>query len=379
MTGEDDAAFDDVAAMQHAERRAALEELVIACLDTHLSPVDATTHAKVVARLLDEAYADYTEDEVVEVIGQAVEHDSVKLDRLGRLVPRVAGRSTAQVVRAFARARGFADQVADYEAPANAEAHWPTQRLMHHQLLSAEDERRLGRLAGEGRRDSINELVVRNLRLVWSMTGGRRASAVFDCEDTFQEACFGLVRAAEKFDVTRGFKFSTYACPWIRQAATRGRADRGRAVRLPVHVDQRIQPVLNFRSRYAREHGAVPYVELVAKRIGRTVAEVESAIETSQPVLSIDDPRTRLPADPASSWQGAQRTAETAADVRWLIRTHLDARQRRVIAMRFGLDGWAQHTLDDVGKRLGVTRERVRQIQTDALKRLAELLERPVD
>ncbi len=317
--------------------------------------------------------------EVTDGVARVVRRGRVRTDRHGRLVPVLAHRSSGKTASAFARARQSADEVAEYEAPADSARDWPTLRLMKHHLLSGESERRIGTRAQGGDREAVNHLVVHNLRLVWSTIRGPEASAPFDREDEFQEACIGLIRAAEKFDASRGFKFSTYASWWIRQAASRGRADRGRVIRLPVHIDSQVQAIQRFRRRYQRDHGCDPDAELVAKRLDRPLADVKSMIETGQVVLSLDDPEVQAPTEPVWFPNEDEGRVERAAALRSMIARRLDAREKRILEMRFGLGGQAPRTLDQVGRDLGVTRERIRQIQSNAMGKLREGLERGSD
>jgi RNA polymerase primary sigma factor len=194
-----------------------------------------------------------------------------------------------------------------------------------------------------------------------------------DREDYFQEACLGLIRAAEKFDATRGFRFSTYATPWIRQATRRAEADRGRTVRLPVHLFERVRPVRAWVREYEERMSALPNAEEVAKGLDIEVSRAKELLEVSQPIESLEAPRS-FTARLDRSWAALQRRDPHPfeAQLTRAMMSVLSQRECRVLEMRFGLAGNEEHTLEQTGLKLGVTRERVRQIQSGALEKLAD-------
>lgn len=230
--------------------------------------------------------------------------------------------------------------------------------------------KRLGLKAATGDRRAINQLVVQNTRLIPSSVGGSEIGSVFDRDDDFQEACLGLIRAAEKFDVRKGFKFSTYATLWIKQAVARARADRGQVIRLPVHIIEQVRPVRGYVARYERRVGVGPETSEIARNVEKDSEEVAHLLRISQPVLSLDsvgDPRLDE-ADRGPYWN-----ADDVLLAEQLVATlerNLGPRERTVILLRFGIGLDKELTLDEDGRAMGITRERVRQIQGPALERL---------
>jgi RNA polymerase primary sigma factor len=243
-------------------------------------------------------------------------------------------------------------------------------------LLTPVEERELARRKDEGDEDAKRKLIESNLRLVMSITRNYTKAGV-PLLDLIQEGNLGLIRAVEKFDYKLGFKLSTYATWWIRQAVTRALADQGRTIRLPVHVAEQTRKVLRARRVLAQKLNRDPLLPEIAKEAGLPVARVEELLELIEDPVSLETPvgdGESLYGDliedtksdrPDTATAKALRSTELAGAL-----DSLNPRMRRVLALRFGLEGNTPQTLEQVGAGLGITRERVRQLESRALREL---------
>ncbi len=291
--------------------------------------------------------------------------DSVRiyLREIGR-VPLLTGPQEVDLAQRIERGAEAAAQLADLAAADGLDA------------LGFAERRRLERLSRDGE-EAKSQLIQANLRLVVSVAK-RYVGRGMQLLDLIQEGNLGLMRAVEKFDWTKGFKFSTYATWWIRQAITRAIADQSRTIRIPVHMVESINKVHRIQRQMLQELERDPTVEELAAKVDMSPTRVREILRIAQDPLSLDSPvgeaddsnlsdfiedlQAEAPADAAARTMLVDAVVEAMSE--------LNEREQQVVRLRFGLEDGQSRTLEEVGKEFGVTRERIRQIESKTLAKL---------
>lgn len=249
-------------------------------------------------------------------------------------------------------------------------------------LLTPEEEIYYGRLARAGDELGRKKMITCNLRLVVKIAR-RYLGRGLPLTDLIEEGNLGLIHAVEKFDPERGFRFSTYATWWIRQNIERALMNQTRTIRLPIHVNKELNAYMRKLREMTQQLGREPTLPEMAEALGRPIDSLRKLLSFNEHVSSLDTPVGKDGDSPLVDFVPMEEEREPAAVLEdedishsvenWL--NQLDVKQKDVIVRRFGLHGYERSTLEQVGEELGLTRERVRQIQMDALKRLRRILE----
>ena len=247
-------------------------------------------------------------------------------------------------------------------------------------LLSREEEVQLAQRIEEDDQEAKEELAVANLRLVISIAKKYRNYGL-SFIDLIQEGNVGLMKAVEKFDWRKGYKFSTYATWWIRQAILRAITNRSRTIRVPAHMSELIREINKLEREYIQEHGEEPEAEDLAEELDISTDKVRQAKKTAQRTTSLDKPLgdedtdTNVLGDilPDNNLPNPEEESHQALlkdELKELLHEVLTDRERRVVQLRYGLEDYHPRTLNEVGKVFGISRERVRQIQKQAINKL---------
>jgi RNA polymerase nonessential primary-like sigma factor len=254
--------------------------------------------------------------------------------------------------------------------------------LSRSKLLTADQEKIYGKRALRGDREARKIMIESNLRLVVKISR-RYLNRGLPLLDLIEEGNLGLIRAVEKFDPERGFRFSTYATWWIRQTIERAIMNQTRTIRLPIHIVKEMNTYLKAQRQLAQQLDYEPSAEDVAKHLDKPVSKVEKMLKLNERVTSIDIPGGKDFDQPLVDSLSDNESASPAEQIQedgmrqnvatWVFQ--LPEKQREVICRRYGLCGYEDSTLEEVAQELNVTRERVRQIQMDGLKRLKEILD----
>ena len=253
------------------------------------------------------------------------------------------------------------------------------QEIRRYPRLSVEEERELARRCAEGDEEAIRRMVNSNLRLVVSVAreyAGRGVPLL----DLIQEGSIGLLAAAKKFDYTLEFRFSTYATKWIRQGVTRCLINHGCMIRVPLHTAERMRKIQAVRAALLQESGEEPTVEQIAQRCELPVAKVQKLMQLNPEICSLDSPAGEDDGTLGVLLEDVQAPQPQEELVRAELTQTLDElmgrlteRQQQVLRLRFGMEDGTCYSLEDIGKKLGISKERARQVEKQAIEKLQKL------
>ena len=305
----------------------------------------------------------------LEYLYDKIEEAGVKVIEVGNLIELPGDEITQKELRDAT--------VVSSELPDNVQIY--LKEIGKTPLLSSPDEREIAKRVTQGDEEARQRLIKANLRLVVSIAKRYvNRSPQLSILDLIQEGNLGLFRAVQKFDYTKGFKFSTYATWWIRQAITRALADYSRTIRIPVHMVETISKYTQAKRKLMQELGREPLAEEVATEMGTDVEKIHHIQKISQEVVSLESPVGEEEDSTLSEFIEDEKTLSPDQSVsRELLKDQIKSvlndlteREQKILELRFGLSDDVTHTLEEVGKVFGVTRERIRQIEAKALEKI---------